>query len=713
MRRAAVYILITIGVVLGVLAVLTVYVRDTVIDSDEAAQRSVEALQDPVVRQIIGRAVVDQIVIAVPDALAARPLLEQIVAGALGAPAFQEVYQTAIRDLHRTVFLGQTDTFTVQLSDMVLVVKTQATALNPELGEQIPDGLTDTLIDIQSDKLVVDAVQYAKRVRILAFVLPLLAIITFAAAIAVATDRRRAMSQLGFAIIGIGLIVIVVEQLIRLDFVGSFENSVAREVAGVFWDSFASDLTVWGLGVAGTGAVLVSSLWWISEPVDITARLRQLRPFLEPPVRTWPRLLWILVWTIVGLLLILAWQESLRVVITLAGVVFLVNALGELLRMIAPRSLAPDPGDARPRDGRRPRDRAFYVRYRWAFASVGAIAFAGVIVGGGFAIARSGGPGETAAPAAPEIRNCNGYAALCDRRLNDVTFAATHNSFSSAEDGFVLANHSRGIIPQLDAGYRGLLIDIRYGIESQRISAGGNNLVVTDIAPSADSDHERARLVEQLGESTVRAAEELRRRSEESGGTREIYLCHGLCEIGASAFSEELSKLRDWLAANPHEVLIIIIEDYVDPNDVADAFGEAGLTEYLHTQAPGAPWPTLRGMIESGNRVMVMAEKNNGNVPWYHLAFDFAQETGFNFDAVDKFNCEPNRGSEDNPLFMINHWVTPASAEAGITANSAEVLNRRVAACQEERGLRPNIIGVDFYAQGDALQVVAELNGVR
>ena len=63
---------------------------------------------------------------------------------------------------------------------------------------------------------------------------------------------------------------------------------------------------------------------------------------------------------------------------------------------------------------------------------------------------------------------------------------------------------------------------------------------------------------------------------------------------------------------------------------------------------------------------------------------------------------------------MINHWVTPAFAQVGELANSAAVLNQRIADCQEERGLTPNIIGVDFFSRrGDAIAVVEVLNGLQ
>jgi len=324
-----------------------------------------------------------------------------------------------------------------------------------------------------------------------------------------------------------------------------------------------------------------------------------------------------------------------------------------------------------------------------------------VIVGGYFLVDRSSGEGVTDVPFDPA---CNGHILLCDRPFNNVAIAATHNSMSSAEDGFLLANHSKGIIPQLDSGYRGLLIDLHYGLDSDRTP-----VVVTDRAPTPE---EREELIRELGASAVRSAEQLRQRNLDAGGTRQLYLCHGLCELGATPFSSNLEGIRGWLERNPREVLLIIIQDEVSPDDVADAFAEARLVQYLHTQVLDEPWPTLHQMIDSGRRLVVMAENDTGDVPWYHDLFTFAQETPYSFETVGDFNCEPNRGQPDSPMFMINHWVTPPLAQTGVRANSSEVLSERVEVCQRERGLFPNILAVDFYASGDTLSIVANLNGV-
>ena len=694
-KRALAAVLVVAGIISGAAGILSVYVRDTLVDSDEAAQRTITALTQPEVRQLIAETVVDQMVKANPDLLAARPVLSEVVSAVIAAPVFHQVYESAIRDLHRTVFLGDIDTVTVQLTDMILIVKKQAAVLSPELAEQIPDDLIDTLIDVQSNPQVLDAVQIAENIRFLAFALPLLAIAAFGASIFVADNRRQAWVRVGMGAVGIGVIVLIIESAAGWLLLRGFEEGAARDVARAFWNAYAGDLYLWALAIAAVGTIMVAAVWWMSEPANVTARLGQFRRFLEPPSATVPRLAWVLGWGLIGVFLILSWQNAVRVIVTLIGVLFLVNALAELLRMIAPGQLevasGGDIGISR-------------TVLKWVLAA-GGLAAAAVIALGYFAIDRSGGSGESAV-AVSAGAGCNGHLPLCDRRLDDIAIAAAHNAMSSAEDGFVLANHSRGIIPQLDAGYRGLLIDVYPGIESERSA-----LVVTDVAPATPED--RLLLVEQLGETAVRSAEELRQRNLDAGGKRELYLCHLQCESGATPFGAELERISGWLEENPREALVIIIEDHAPPEDITGAFSEAGLVRYTHTQAFDAPWPTLREMLDSGRRLVVMAENDTGGVNWYHDAFTFTQETPYQYETVAEFNCAPNRGREDSPLFMVNHWVTPALAEAGSVANSARVLNERIAACREERGLSPNIIGVDFYASGDALAVVDSINGVR
>ena len=60
---------------------------------------------------------------------------------------------------------------------------------------------------------------------------------------------------------------------------------------------------------------------------------------------------------------------------------------------------------------------------------------------------------------------CDGSVALCGRRLDDVVFAGTHNSYAAADEpGWLFANQRHGIARQLDAGIRALLLDVHAGV---------------------------------------------------------------------------------------------------------------------------------------------------------------------------------------------------------------------------------------------------------
>ena len=45
------------------------------------------------------------------------------------------------------------------------------------------------------------------------------------------------------------------------------------------------------------------------------------------------------------------------------------------------------------------------------------------------------------------LRACNGFAYLCDRPYDTVTYATVHNAMSSLDDGFAVPNNFRFAVP--------------------------------------------------------------------------------------------------------------------------------------------------------------------------------------------------------------------------------------------------------------------------
>jgi hypothetical protein len=303
-------------------------------------------------------------------------------------------------------------------------------------------------------------------------------------------------------------------------------------------------------------------------------------------------------------------------------------------------------------------------------------------------------------------RQCNGSAVLCDRPLNQVVFAATHNSFAGADvPGFRFPEQDAGIPSQLDDGIRGLWIDAYYGIPGNRVYTD-----TSKINPALN-----AQLQKQLGAEFTAAADQIRARiAKPTNATPRVYLCHGYCELGAVDAMTAFRQIANFLHQHPDEVLVIDIEDYVTPKDMAELIERSGLGDYVYRGPAGPPWPTLGEMIDSNQRVLVMAEHRTAGAPsWYRRTYDLFQETPFAFRRPSDMSCALNRGRPGNSLFLINNWIStdpkPLKANARIV-NAYPFLLARARQCESQRGLVPNAVTVDFYREGGLLRVVHTLN---
>ena len=339
---------------------------------------------------------------------------------------------------------------------------------------------------------------------------------------------------------------------------------------------------------------------------------------------------------------------------------------------------------------------------RRRLAGVGAVAVV-VAVGATFLAQRDSG-------SAPPVQlECNGAAALCSLRLDEVALATTHNSMNDAEDGFLYPSQERGIEAQLERGVRGFLIDAFLG--SPRM-AGDEQIIYTDL-----TDSRLARLVKAAGDVPAQHALALRAEAgpPAADAPLDVYLCHQFCELGAVLFSDVVDVMHRFLEANPHEVLVVVIQDELAADELTPVLEDGGLGSYLATIDPTVPLPTLGSMVESGRQLVIGLE--NGDLgPDIPNVYDggLVQEVPYKYRSVAALehadSCRPKRGQDDAPLFLLNHFVSPPSPELAAEANAEAVLLTRAERCSEKRGQPVNLVAVDFYESGDLLATVDELN---
>lgn len=659
------------------------YVNDRVFDADAFAGLVRESLDEPEIRNYLADEIADAILVAAPDAAAGGTAIRDLTATLLEADFAQSLVEASARDLHRTVFDDDTDSMVLFVSDLAVTVRAQLALVDPDLAALIPEQLDQLAVDMGNGERFMDLAQIGDNVAWLASVTTIGAVLSLIVTVWFADNRWRGLGHAGLAIAmagGLSLVALTVgDSVLR----SSTENLTAGDAIDAAWDIFVADLTPWAWTLIVFGGLVCAVSWSLLRVGELATPLERIREMAltrpETPLAQGVR---------AGIGLVLAtWLifDPLSLV-TLAGVLG-----GIMLGIASARELLRVTGLEERLGSMQAAQTDVAPSARGVALLAGGVALSLFVLA---AVATAVLTGNDPAEAMEEDLGCNGHVELCPRRLDQVAMAATHNSMSSAEDNFLLANHTRGIRAQLDAGYRGLLIDTWYG------QGSGTGPVLTR-DPSGD----------EMDDEALEAAERIRSRIAGDAAAEGIYLCHGFCELGALDAVTELADIRSWLDDHPREVLVIFVQDATSPEDTASVFEQSGLADLAITVEVGATLPTLDEMITDGRRIFVMVEEDGGDVPWLHDGFTFTQETPFSFRSPADFSCEPNRGLDNSPLFQINHFITPALGRNG-SINDLDVLLPRLQQCHDERGLLPNLISIDFWEQGDTLEAVDILNGL-
>jgi hypothetical protein len=684
--------LLIVGLACILVGTTLLYGGEQIFNADKLADKAVQTLDDSDFRDAIANRVTDVVIRKVdPDLVTVRPILEAGTSAAIGTGAFKAVLHTGIVNGYDAVVSGKDNTV-ITVANIGVLLTEALKHFQPQLAKQIPDGFNANLVRIGKGGWATDIAQVAEKVRLFGLLLPALGLLALGGSIALPGDRRRAVVRAGAGLALVGLLGASVVILIHQVLLGRIDGETNQGAFEAVWSAFVNPLRDSYLVIGGFGVIVASAAASALRPGEHGRLLRRAwQRFATEPESTRGRLIWAAALTVVGLLMIFEPIFVLRVVMLIGGAYLLSRAASTLIVIVS-----------KPVSAEQARAERLRI-VAWALASVAAAAVAVIALAAILTTANARNPHAAGSDA------CNGSIRLCDRSLDEVAFVATHNSYAGANyPGFLFPEQDNKIPQQLEAGVRGLWIDTYYGIPGRRVYTDTSKLDPALIA----------QIRQTLGHKFYEAGNRLRAQiAKPPADTKpRIYLCHGFCELGAVDAKKTFEEIAQFMAENPREVLIIDIEDYTTPEDTQALIEKTGLADYVYKGPQGPPWPTLQEMIDSGGRILLVAEHMTGGADWYRRFATTMQETPFQFKKPADMSCRGGRGQRSTTIFLINNWIdtdpTPKPTNAA-KVNAHDFLLDRARKCERQRDRFPNLLNVDFYKQGDLFGVVDELNGVH
>ncbi len=264
-RRRAISALVAwlAGVALLAGGVLT-YSGVVLSDSDQFVARATGTLRDGDMRVVIARGLSSGLVSAEPDLVIVRPLVNRAAEAIVASAPFQAIVESALYDVHRTVFVQGADTVTIRLAGVGALADAVLRKFAPSVAVRLPASTPIVLAMISSGQFgrVSDVARALNGARGAGPWLLVAAVLGFTLSVALAVDHLAALRRCGLLVLCAGLLVVVLCTVARPLVLAQFAAGDARTAAGVVWGAFVSDLRDWAWVTAGAGA-LVAALAWV------------------------------------------------------------------------------------------------------------------------------------------------------------------------------------------------------------------------------------------------------------------------------------------------------------------------------------------------------------------------------------------------------------------------------------------------------------------
>ena len=303
-------LLVVLGALLAAAAAVAGYVRYQVFDDDTFEATAEEFVADPVIRDQVAAALVDQLytrvdvaarlenrlpedqkALAAPFAASLRALADSQAGRLLGRPRAQELWVRSITQTqHQLERLLDDDETALDTQDGWLVID-----LNPlvvQLGERVAvfgrvadalgeDRAVVRIVQTENLQTAQDATALFKFVAGWLWVLPLT---LWAIAIWLARGRRREEARaVAIAVIAAGVLVLLTRALAGRYLIDNIAVEGTRETAEHAWEILTSLLVDGGRTLVGMGLVALAGTWLVGPSTRAVAARQRVAPYLAKP----------------------------------------------------------------------------------------------------------------------------------------------------------------------------------------------------------------------------------------------------------------------------------------------------------------------------------------------------------------------------------------------------------------------------------------------
>jgi hypothetical protein len=272
-----------------------------------------------------------------------------------------------------------------------------------------------------------------------------------------------------------------------------------------------------------------------------------------------------------------------------------------------------------------------------------------------------------------------------DRRFNELTAVATHNSFSNSEEAsWIAPNQARSIQHQLEDGVRSLMLDV-WSFKSSS-----------------------TRCIVSFGKDCY---------------PQDLYMCHGDCNgvpgvgytLPRQTVASGLQQVVSFLQSHPEELVTVFLEDYSGHDELNNLLNRVGGLRDLQFNPYGwdvmnRGWPRADEMVSANQRLLIISDHSDKRDLGVGFGKDLTVENYWSLGSTSvDYTCRTRW--DDIPLdrtdagferlFVMNHFRDiPATPMADVDNSYNNLISRVTDWCVPAAKRKPNYIAVDYYDWG-------------